>query len=82
MQCMDLATGLATPSMLGKKAYERLFDAGLTASNIEALDALFLDIGSGSRRELRRRKPTTYAALPPISRLFTTCVILKLESSC
>ena len=36
------------PSVSGQKAYEGLFDAKLTASNIEPLDALFADGEKGS----------------------------------
>jgi hypothetical protein len=47
MQHTDWATGLSTPSVLGRKTYDKLFKAGLSASNIEALDALFTNIQKG-----------------------------------
>jgi hypothetical protein len=49
MQRMSLA--------MGRKAYERLFKAELNASNVEALEALFLAAETGSRWKQRRRKP-------------------------
>lgn len=38
MQRMGFVMGLSTPSASERKAYGRLFDGKLTASNIEALD--------------------------------------------
>jgi hypothetical protein len=38
------------PSTSELKDYDKIFDGNLTASNIEALDALFLDGGKGSSR--------------------------------
>jgi hypothetical protein len=56
---MGFFTGLSTPSVSGQKAYEGLFDAKLTASNIKPLDALFADGEKGSCRQHRRRKGTS-----------------------
>jgi hypothetical protein len=39
------------PIVSEQKAYERLFDAGLNACNIEALGKLFPYIGIGSCRQ-------------------------------
>jgi hypothetical protein len=39
------------PIVSGQKAYERLFDAGLNAYNVEALGKLFPYIGIGSCRQ-------------------------------
>jgi hypothetical protein len=39
---MGLATGLSTPSAW-KEAYDKLFEVGPIASNVEALRALFTD---------------------------------------
>jgi len=51
MQRLGLVTGLSTPSASAKKAYEALYDAGPSASIVEALEALFLDVGKESRQE-------------------------------
>jgi hypothetical protein len=56
MQRIDYVKGPSMPSVSGQKAYEKLFDAKLTASNIEALDAFFTDIEKGLCRQQRRRK--------------------------
>lgn len=53
MQQLGLVTCLPTPSASAKKAYKALYDAGPSASIVEALEALFLDVGnSGGPRIL------------------------------
>jgi hypothetical protein len=47
MQCVDYAKGPSTSCLSGQKANKRLFEAKLTASNIEPLGALFADSGKG-----------------------------------
>jgi hypothetical protein len=52
------------PSASELKDYDKIFDGNLTASNIEALDALFMmeervHLGMQPRRQLRRRKATS-----------------------
>jgi hypothetical protein len=49
MRCVSLTTGLSTPNVSGRKAYEGL-DVGLNASNVKALDALSLDVEAESCR--------------------------------
>lgn len=59
MQWLGLATGLSIPSASGRKTYEKLYKAGPSASNVEALGALFLDVRIGSCCQQQRRKPTS-----------------------
>jgi hypothetical protein len=47
---MDWATGLSMPSVSGRKTYDKLFKARLSASNVEALDVLFTNVQKGSCR--------------------------------
>lgn len=56
--------------LAGPEAYERLLNANkLTMYNIGALDALFMHVGEGSRRQQQRRhKATSYVASLHISR--------------
>jgi len=45
---MDCIKSPSAPSTSELEAFDRIFDGNLTASNIEALDALFPDGGKGS----------------------------------
>jgi hypothetical protein len=40
------------------EAFDKLFDGNLTASKVEAMDALFPAVGKGPSRQLRGRKAT------------------------
>jgi hypothetical protein len=46
----------SAPSASELEAFNKIFDGNLTASNVEALDALFPDGGKGSARQPRRRE--------------------------
>ena len=62
MSCSVWATSrvyISMPSVSGQKAYEEIFEGNLNASNVEALDALFMDAGKGSSRQRRRRRKGT-----------------------
>ena len=59
MQRMCYTKDPSAPSASELKAFDKLFDGNLTASNAEALDALFLAVGKGSSRQPRRRKATS-----------------------
>lgn len=56
MQYMGLTNGISTPSALGNKAYEELYEAEPSASNVKALHTLFLDTGVGTCKKQRWRK--------------------------
>ena len=58
MQRMGYTKGQLASSVSELKALDKLFDSDLTASNAEALDALFPAVGKGSSRQPRRRKIT------------------------
>jgi hypothetical protein len=45
MQHMGLTNGISTPSASRKKAYEELYEADPSASNVKALHTLFLTPG-------------------------------------
>jgi hypothetical protein len=49
MQRMGMTKGLTPSTLAKKKAYEELFDAGPSASNVEALTELLVASGLGSR---------------------------------
>ena len=51
MQRMGYIKGPSAPSALEVEAFDKLFDGNLTASEAEAMDALFLAIGKGSSRQ-------------------------------
>ena len=59
MQRMGYTKGPSASSALELEAFDKLFDGNLTASNVQALDALFLAVGKGSSRQPRRRKATS-----------------------
>ena len=59
MQRLGLVTGLSTPSASVKKAYDALYEAGPSASNVEALKALFQNVRNESRWQRRKRKPSS-----------------------
>ena len=59
MQRMGYSKGPSAPSASELEIFDKLFDGNLTASNAEALDALFLAVGKGSSRQPRRRKATS-----------------------
>ena len=59
MQRMDYIMGPSVPSVSELEAFDKIFDGNLTASNVEALGALFPDGGKGSSRQPRRRKTTS-----------------------
>jgi hypothetical protein len=44
----------SAPSVSELRAFDKLFDGNLTASNIEAMDVLFSAVGKGSFRQPRR----------------------------
>lgn len=54
----------------------------LTESNIKPLDALFADGEKGSCRQHRRRKDTSQVTPLCLYRLYTICIISKLEFAC
>jgi hypothetical protein len=56
MQRIGYTKGPATPSASELEAFDKIFDGNLTASNVEALDALFPDGGKGSARQPQRRE--------------------------
>ena len=56
MQRMGYTKGLSAPSVSELEAFDKLFDDSLTASNAEALDALFSAVGKSPSRQPRRRK--------------------------
>ena len=49
----------SAPSESELEAFDNIFDGNLTASNVEARDALFPDGGKGSSRQPRRCKVTS-----------------------
>jgi hypothetical protein len=51
--------GPSVPSVSELEAFDKIFDGNLTMSNVEALDALFLDSGKGLSRQPKRRKATS-----------------------
>ena len=51
MQRMGYTKGPSAPSASELEAFDKIFDGKLTASNVEALDALFPDGGKGSSRQ-------------------------------
>ena len=55
-QRMCYTKGPSATSASEVEAFDKIFDANLTASNVEALDALFPNGGKGSSRKPRRRK--------------------------
>ena len=59
MQRMSYTKGPSAPSTSELEAFDKIFDGNLTASNAEALEALFLNSGKGSSRQPRRRKATS-----------------------
>jgi len=50
-QCMGYTKSLSVSSTSELKAFDKIFDDNLTASNVEALDMLFSDGGKGSSRQ-------------------------------
>jgi hypothetical protein len=58
MQRMGYTKGSSAPSASKLEAFDKLFDGNLTASNTEALDALFSAVEKGSSWQSRRRKAT------------------------
>jgi hypothetical protein len=58
MQRMGYIKGSSAPSASKLEAFDKLFDGNLTASNAEALDALFPAVEKGSSWQSRRRKAT------------------------
>jgi hypothetical protein len=59
MQCMGYTKGPSAPSASELEVFDKIFDGNMIASNVEALDALFLNGGKGSSRQPRRRKATS-----------------------
>ena len=59
MQRMGYTKGPSAPSASELAIFDKLFDGNLTASNAEALDALFPAVGRGSSRQPRRRNATS-----------------------
>ena len=51
MQRLAYIRGPSAPSTSEVEAFDKLFDGNLTASEAEAMDALFLAIGKGSSRQ-------------------------------
>jgi hypothetical protein len=49
----------SAPSASELEVFDKIFDGNMIASNVEALDALFLNGGKGSSRQPRRRKATS-----------------------
>jgi hypothetical protein len=56
---MGYTKGPSAPSASELEAYDKLFDGNLTASNAEALDALFPSLRKGSSRQPQRCKATS-----------------------
>jgi hypothetical protein len=56
MQCMGYTKGPSAPSASDLEAFDKLFDGNLSASNAEAMDALFPAVRKGSSRQPRRHK--------------------------
>ena len=56
---MGYINGPSVPSVSKLGAFNKLFDSNLTASNAEALDALFPAVGKGPSRQLRGCKATS-----------------------
>ena len=56
MQCLGLTTGLSMPTASEKKAYEDLFEAEPTGSNVKALASLFAGTRVATGKKQRRRK--------------------------
>jgi hypothetical protein len=56
---MGYTKGPSASSASELEAFNKLFDGNLTASNAEALDALFPAVEKGLPRQLRRRKTTS-----------------------
>ena len=48
---MGYTKGLSAPSVSELEAFDKLFDDNLTASNVDALDMLFLALGKGPSRQ-------------------------------
>ena len=59
MLCMGYTKDPSALSASELEAFKKIFDGNLTASNVEALGALFPDGGKGSSRQLRRHKATS-----------------------
>jgi hypothetical protein len=59
MQCMGYIKGPIAPSTSEVEAFDRLFDDNLTASEAEAMNALFPAVGKSPSRQLRGRKATS-----------------------
>jgi hypothetical protein len=59
MQRMGYTKGSSASSALELETFDKIFDSNLTASNVEALGALFPDGGKGSSRQPQRRKITS-----------------------
>ena len=59
MQRMDYIEGPSAPSASEVEAFDKLFDSNLTASEAEAMGALFLTVEKGSSRKLQRRRATS-----------------------
>jgi hypothetical protein len=56
---MGYTKGPLAPSASELETFNKLFNGNLTASNAEAMDALFPAVGKGSSRQPRRYKPTS-----------------------
>ena len=82
MQRMGYTKGPSVPTESELEAFDKIFAGNLTASNVQALDALFPDGGKGSSRQLRRHKATSYVASLCRFWLFSFYVISKLEVCC
>ena len=59
MQRMSYIKGPSAPSASEVEAFDGLFDGNLTASEAEAMDALFPTVGKGPSSQLRGRKATS-----------------------
>jgi hypothetical protein len=56
---MGYTKGPLAPSTSELETFDKLFDGNMTASNAEAMDALFPTVGKGSSRQPRRCKATS-----------------------
>jgi len=59
MQRMGYTKGPSAPSTSELKAFNKLFDGNLIASEAKALDELFPAVRKGSSRQPQRRKATS-----------------------
>jgi hypothetical protein len=59
MQRMGYIRGPSTPSASEVKAFDKLFDGNLIASEAEVMEELFPAVEKDPSRQLRRRKATS-----------------------